>query len=181
MANKHVDYRNELFKTPHFKETLSEYYDLINKKCPTVDNPPIITLDDIPNSKIKYTHHFACKAGLHVGQRKLFLTEIQYLTNYFIKYPEQMKKTVYVVYAGAAPGHHTYLLSSFFPNVVFILVDPNKFQLRLDLYFDSNSYPYNDGLLYKYLQSKYNQKIQNTPPNEWMETIKNTSQRLESL
>lgn len=62
--------------TPHFKDTLREYYNIINKESNTVDSPALLTYYDIPKSKIQYTHHFACKSGLHVGQRKLFLSEM---------------------------------------------------------------------------------------------------------
>lgn len=58
-------------------------------------------------------------------QRKLILSEIQFLTNY-------LSKGVYkpiVVYAGAAPGIHIRLLSSMFPDVEFHLYDPGEFQV----------------------------------------------------
>ena len=56
-----------------------------------------------------------------VAQRKLLLSEIEFLTMY--AEPEDT-----MVYAGAAPGNHTEYLSSLFPLVNMVLVDPNKFQ-----------------------------------------------------
>ena len=67
-----------------FKDAVEEYYKIVNKKAGTVDNPPIITLDDIPTTKLKYTRHFACRGGIHIGQRKLFLSSLQYMINYFL-------------------------------------------------------------------------------------------------
>ena len=53
----------------------------------------------------------------HIGQRKLLLTEIQFLTN---------KKSGVVVYAGSAPGNHIPVLLKIFPNKFkWILIDPN--------------------------------------------------------
>lgn len=60
--------------------------------------------------------------GLHIGQRKLLLSEVQFLTRY---------KAKYCIYAGSAPGHKTHFLSKLFPNIKFILIDPNKFELVL--------------------------------------------------
>ena len=56
----------------------------------------------------------------HEGQRKLFLTELYFLTNY-----GHLSNTV--VYPGAAHGYHIPLLSSLFPNHTFYLYDPSKF------------------------------------------------------
>jgi cap2 methyltransferase len=61
---------------------------------------------------------------LHLGQRKLLMSEIGALLHLN---PEAQ----YVaVYAGAAPGIHTPLLSKLFPNVVFHLYDPAPFQIQ---------------------------------------------------
>ena len=59
--------------------------------------------------------------GLHIGQRKLLLNEVQLLTNY--------SNIKYCIYAGSAPGHKTHFLSQLFPDVKFILIDPNIFNL----------------------------------------------------
>jgi len=78
------------------------------------------------NSKIKYVEDTnIVKPTIHLGQRKLFLSELLFLTLVMDKYDDQE----YVVYAGAAPGNHTYKLLTYFPNIKLILVDPNKFNL----------------------------------------------------
>ena len=63
--------------------------------------------------------------GLHWGQRKLLLSEIQFLA-------QHLDKLKYVIYAGAAPGNKAFWLSQLFPSIKFILVDPVPFQMYLD-------------------------------------------------
>ena len=60
----------------------------------------------------------------HWGQRKLLLTEIEFLT----KYAEN--NSYLVVYAGAAPGVHIPFLSSLFPNLAFVLIDDKEFAVK---------------------------------------------------
>jgi len=60
------------------------------------------------------------KSVIHWGQRKLLMSEIEFLTEY--SRPGQT-----VVDAGAAPGHHTNFLSTMFPDLFFVLVDPSPF------------------------------------------------------
>lgn len=58
---------------------------------------------------------------MHWGQRKLLLSEIEFLTLF-------SEPGVTVVYAGAAPGTHTASLARLFPEVhQFVLVDPSPF------------------------------------------------------
>jgi len=59
---------------------------------------------------------------IHLGQRKLLLAEVQFLT----KYSEKAKDIIYV---GAAPGHHITYLSELFPNNTFHLYDPRNFAI----------------------------------------------------
>lgn len=56
----------------------------------------------------------------HWGQRKLFMSELEFLTLYG-------NRSNIVVYAGAAPGTHIPYLSELFPGITFILVDPCDF------------------------------------------------------
>jgi len=60
------------------------------------------------------------KSVIHWGQRKLLLSEIEFLTNY--GHPESD-----IVYAGAAPGIHIPYLAGLFPDNKWILIDPAKF------------------------------------------------------
>ena len=63
------------------------------------------------------------KTTMHWGQRKLLMTEIEFLTQY-------SKKDDLVLYVGAAPAIHTSFLSKLFPTLKFILVDPMKFNIK---------------------------------------------------
>ena len=63
------------------------------------------------------------KLAAHWGQRKLFLSELYFLTKY-----AGLSKNV--IYAGAAPGKHTKYLATLFPEHKFILVDPSPFHIE---------------------------------------------------
>ncbi|CAF1645437.1 unnamed protein product [Rotaria magnacalcarata] len=60
----------------------------------------------------------------HWGQRKLLLTEIEFLTTY------GAGRQFLVIYAGAAPGSHLNFLSSLFPNLEFVLFDTAQFDVQ---------------------------------------------------
>jgi hypothetical protein len=64
----------------------------------------------------------------HWGQRKLLLSEIQFLTKYYDLFDNNKKK--YVLYVGAAHGIHIPVLSKLFPELNFILYDPSKFRIK---------------------------------------------------
>jgi len=63
------------------------------------------------------------RTTMHWGQRKLLMTEIDFLTQY-------SKENDLVLYVGAAPAIHTPLLSKLFPTLKFILIDPMKFSIH---------------------------------------------------
>ena len=65
------------------------------------------------------------KTAIHWGQRKLLMSEIEFL---LLTLPK--KKKCVVVYAGAAPGTHVRILADMFPSHLFILVDPAPFTVR---------------------------------------------------
>ena len=67
-----------------------------------------------PNELFSVKHH---------GQRKLLMSEI----GAFLRLDPNSKYTA--VYAGAAPGIHTPLLSELFPNIEFHLYDPAPFRI----------------------------------------------------
>jgi hypothetical protein len=60
---------------------------------------------------------------VHHGQRKLLLSEIEFLTLHG-------EKSKNVIYAGAAPGIKTRYLSTLFPKHKFYLYDPNPFGIN---------------------------------------------------
>ena len=59
----------------------------------------------------------------HWGQRKLLLSEIEFLTLH-------AEEPGVIIYAGAAPGTHTEYLVSLFPMHTYVLVDPAPFKCR---------------------------------------------------
>ena len=66
---------------------------------------------------------------VHWGQRKLLLSEIEFLTLFLSEYTD--KKPIHVVYAGSAPGTHILYLSKLFPMINFELYDPRDFDTKL--------------------------------------------------
>lgn len=81
---------------------------------------PAITTDDVREIWTYIPRQSLPKPSLHNGQRKLFLSELEFLT----LYPEGV-----CVYAGAAPSNKTGYLASLFPHVKFLLIDPNPFDI----------------------------------------------------
>jgi hypothetical protein len=64
------------------------------------------------------------KNNIHWGQRKLLMSEIEFLTMY-----GHLSETV--LYVGAADGRHLVLLSMMFPKHKFVLYDPSEFHKDL--------------------------------------------------
>jgi hypothetical protein len=65
------------------------------------------------------------KNSVHIGQIKLLLSEISFLTLFLNE-----KENPIVVYAGAAPGNHIPILSDLFPEIEFHLYDPAPFKIK---------------------------------------------------
>ncbi|CAF4400929.1 unnamed protein product, partial [Didymodactylos carnosus] len=64
----------------------------------------------------------------HYGQRKLLMSEIEFLTNVIATAAHSAdSQNLLVIYAGAAPGSHTNYLSLMFPQLRFILFDHSEF------------------------------------------------------
>lgn len=70
-----------------------------------------------------YTNEYV--SSYHYGQRKLLISEIEFLTKY-----SNMARNI--LYIGAAPGTHIPMLSMLFRNNKFILYDPLKFSIKPD-------------------------------------------------
>jgi hypothetical protein len=80
-----------------------------------------IDYDDISHQKKYVKSKDIIKPTLHNGQLKLFLSEVQFLTDI----PGQNTSKIYVIYAGSAPSNKLPYLSTLFPHITWILVDPN--------------------------------------------------------
>lgn len=82
-----------------------------------------ISLENLHGPEMKYEDTSKLlKMSLHLGQLKLFLSEIQFLT-YCL---EDENRPAYCVYAGSSPSHKGFYFSELFPNVKFILIDPHE-------------------------------------------------------
>lgn len=66
--------------------------------------------------------------SIHVGQLKLFLSEVQFLTECLPSIEKSSQ--IYVVYAGSGPGHTRKMLANMFPAIKFILIDPQEHDIR---------------------------------------------------
>lgn len=119
------------------KEIINKCH-LKNKPFHLIDIDNIIKTD-ISNLPLKLNHgsekHIEYKSSdknthidYHWGQRKLLLTEIQFITNYYHLFNNNKKK--YILYIGAAGGRHITILSKLFPDINFILYDPVKFEIK---------------------------------------------------
>lgn len=67
--------------------------------------------------------------NIHWGQLKLFYSEVIFLNLCMKKY--KLNECV-CVYAGAAPGHHNFILRTMYPDLHWILVDPAPFVAKAD-------------------------------------------------
>jgi hypothetical protein len=66
------------------------------------------------------------RSNLHRGQRKLFLAELDFLLSVYNQQNLFEQENVNILYVGAAPGVHIPLLSKYFPNAIWTLIDPSK-------------------------------------------------------
>jgi hypothetical protein len=71
---------------------------------------------------------------IHIGQRKLFLSEIQHLSAKL----KSKDEVAIVVYSGSAPTNKQIVECKMFPNVKFLLVDPNMYNIYYTTYRDSH-------------------------------------------
>ena len=79
------------------------------------------------NHQIPYESSFRSQTNVHLGQRKLLLSEIQLISEHYRKYKEHP----IVMYVGAAPGNKNLILSDLFPKVKFVLYDGAKYDAKL--------------------------------------------------
>lgn len=100
------------------KELITEKMKLNLKKPINREYKKFIT--ELPNNfpRRKYERSYDVP-NLHLGQRKLLLSEIEFLS--LVVTPDT---STLVVYAGAGPGDHNIILSKMFPECYFMLVDP---------------------------------------------------------
>jgi cap2 methyltransferase len=69
---------------------------------------------------------------IHQGQRKLLLSEIEFLTNEYDKFDKENKIFLYIGASAGKGSVHSYLLAKMFPEIEFHLWDKNEFYPKLD-------------------------------------------------
>ena len=115
------------WKSPHVNPHAAQVY-LNSPGYQYWISPPfhrVLNVDTAPERKYQHTVD-QIKTVVHWGQRKLLLSEIEFLT----LVGKDGLDGATVVYAGAAPGTHLELLASMFPMVKFVLVDPAPFNVK---------------------------------------------------
>jgi hypothetical protein len=70
--------------------------------------------------KYKYNNYGIFVQNCHIGQRKLLLNEIQFLT-----YATKPQQQHIIIYVGAAPCEHLTIIQTLFPGNKYLLIDPN--------------------------------------------------------
>jgi hypothetical protein len=91
-----------------------------NKKIPETTN-------DLTNQAQYLGDARDFQSRCHWGQKKLLLSEIQFLTKVCQKLNTKSLKDYAVVYAGAAHGFHFPILYNLFPELIWLLYDPARF------------------------------------------------------
>lgn len=118
----------EYFKTQKTQDNNEDKkggYHRIAIKNSTIKIPQ--TVDDLQN-KSKFNGDVKDMAPLcHWGQKKLLLSEIQFFTNICKKLNIKNLKDYIAVYIGSADGAHLPILFNLFPELDWLLYDPNPF------------------------------------------------------
>jgi len=134
IPKKYID----IAKSINYKEYCEFNGQYPQYKKSVINFTPELTFD-FPQKKYKPPKFGEIK-NIHWGQVKLLLSEIEFLSDI-------TNRPLLVVYAGAAGGQHIPILSSLFPDILFILYDPSKFDIkptpniviRNELFLDSNA------------------------------------------
>ncbi len=99
------------------KEKSDEMVRLITSLVDGKNHTPVYKFDDL--GTLPYSESLGLKRmGCHAGQRKLLLTEIEFLTCC-------AANSNFIIYAGSAPCEKLPALLQMFPDKKFLLVDPN--------------------------------------------------------
>lgn len=126
----------ELFWFAPPQNQQSKRQDAITQVITKCDNKQdIITVEQIPLS-FDYFSVKSKRRSHHVGQYKLFISEIKFLNQYAPwnttgkVAPMDRKDKFVVIYAGSAPGHHDAFLCHMFKSMRMILIDPRPHNIK---------------------------------------------------
>lgn len=119
--------RSSKFGNDQIKKTFTNGIDAVLNKPPV---GVIKTLDDISGELQYHYGNRIFTTSVHIGQRKLFCNELKFICEHVTT---NRGKKLYIIYAGAAPGHHIGYLSDLINgddfDITFILVDPAPFSV----------------------------------------------------
>lgn len=115
-------------------ENNSIYDKDINKPYKFFNENENLTLGD-RDPQMPYNKFNKKKTSVHFGQLKLLISEIEFFTYYWdhIKNPNPL-----ILYIGAAPGTHIYILSKMFPKFEFHLYDKPNLPIVFDEIIKNN-------------------------------------------
>jgi hypothetical protein len=142
------------------KDYNSELVDILDIEKSS--NDIIILYDDI-NKKLPYKrfNDYNIRTTDHIGQLKLLLSELQFLTDALKEDDKKHTDEILFVYAGSAPCNHMFMIEKLFPNIKFLFVDPNEHCV----YYENPSNPdyYKDTQEFNYVNNDnitthYNEK-----------------------
>lgn len=120
-----------------------QIYNDVNNPKELRDAPIIISIDDDNPGELEYedkNEKIDKRAGkeyeallkysfwVHKGQRKLFISEVQFLSR---NLTSNKDKAIFV-YIGAAPSCKGWLFHLMFPNAKLLFIDPNDFLIKID-------------------------------------------------
>lgn len=109
-----------------YPEGFSERTSFAQKGYYKKNNP---TENSIPLT-VTYSENLLDRNGVHIGQRKLLLAEVQFLVKLLTSGKREHAK--FMVYVGAAPNYKMMMLSDLFPDTRFLLFDPTPFKIKDD-------------------------------------------------
>lgn len=109
-----------LYGNPH---CIGRYINEMTRYPPINDKIKIKVEDEDPETEFKSQKQFIFNTQQHQGQRKLLLSEIQFLSKF--------GNADTIIYPGAAPGNHIVFLTKMFPHFKWILIDPAPFNPKL--------------------------------------------------
>lgn len=106
-----------------YHNTNNEILKLVNDSLHTAGEP-VLEVSTISN-KLEYDENLQSvyKPNVHIGERLLFINGLNFL-NMMVKYSSVEGKKSFVIFVGGAPGYYLYELSRYYPNVIFLVIDP---------------------------------------------------------
>ncbi len=118
MDSKYINYINKILIIQYiFYYIIYKYNDMDN----------VYRLYNSKMKRLKYDPRVKQETSLHHGQRKLLVSEIEWMTNNYDLFSPGQK---YVLYIGASPGYHISYLKAMFADIHYILYDPDPIKLK---------------------------------------------------